>query len=209
MTPDHPVLPAFALHPGRRRDLLLVCDHASNAIPPELGTLGLDDDALGQHVAIDIGAAGITQALPMTLDAVRAAAPNYVVAQVQQQVEGEPFTAITLSAGDEVVFQINPTADGAHIHSITTDSTQARGPLGEIVGRSVFDAPEEETEFCASEQVQGAAGFACSTAADGRFWRVYRLPADYDGPSDPFDAIDPDVLHAATLAEMRWVAPRV
>ncbi|MBL8531533.1 MAG: hypothetical protein JNK94_07355 [Hyphomonadaceae bacterium] len=155
------------------------------------------------------GAAGITQALPMTLDAVRAAAPNYVVAQVQQQVEGEPFTAITLSAGDEVVFQINPTADGAHIHSITTDSTQARGPLGEIVGRSVFDAPEEETEFCASEQVQGAAGFACSTAADGRFWRVYRLPADYDGPSDPFDAIDPDVLHAATLAEMRWVAPRV
>lgn len=68
MTADHPAQPAFALHPGRRRDLLLVCDHASNAIPPELGTLGLDAEALGQHVAIDIGAAGITQALAQTLD---------------------------------------------------------------------------------------------------------------------------------------------
>jgi hypothetical protein len=34
------------------------------------------------------------------------------------------------------------------------------------------------------------------------------LPDGYDGPSDPFDAIDPDVLHDATLAEMRWIAPR-
>lgn len=154
------------------------------------------------------GAAGISQALPMTLDAVRAAAPNYTVAQVQDHVEGDPFTAITLSAGDEEVFRINPTADGARIHSIVTVSTQARGPLGEIVGRSVFDAPEEEAAFCASESVEGAPGFACSTAADGRFWRVYRLPADYDGPSDPFESIDPDVLHAATLFEMRWIAPR-
>lgn len=68
MTPDHPALPAFDLHPGLRRDLLLVCDHASNAIPPELGTLGLGDAALGQHVAIDIGAAGVTQALAQALD---------------------------------------------------------------------------------------------------------------------------------------------
>jgi predicted N-formylglutamate amidohydrolase len=68
MTSDRPALPAFALHPGRRRDLLLVCDHASNAIPPELGTLGLDEAARQQHVAIDIGAAGISQALARALD---------------------------------------------------------------------------------------------------------------------------------------------
>lgn len=68
MTPDRPALPAFALHPGRRRDLLLICDHASNAIPPELGTLGLDAGALDQHVAIDIGAAGISRALAKALD---------------------------------------------------------------------------------------------------------------------------------------------
>jgi predicted N-formylglutamate amidohydrolase len=68
MTADQHTLPPYALVPGRRRDLLLLCDHASNAIPPELGTLGLDVEALGQHVAIDIGAAGITQALARALD---------------------------------------------------------------------------------------------------------------------------------------------
>lgn len=68
MTADPTALPAFALHPGRRRELLLLCDHASNALPQELGTLGLDDAALAQHVAIDIGAAGITRALAQALD---------------------------------------------------------------------------------------------------------------------------------------------
>lgn len=156
------------------------------------------------------GAAGINSALPMTEDAVRAAAPNFIVASVQDQIEGNPFTAITLSAADEEVFRVLPTADSAHVHSVVTASSQARGPLQEIVGVTLFGvAPQEEVPFCASELVEGMPGFACATAADGRFWRVYKLPEGYDGPSDPFDAIDPDVLHDATLTEMRWIAPRV
>lgn len=154
-------------------------------------------------------AAGIATALPMTEDALRNAAPNYVVASVQDQVEGDAFTAITLSAGDEEVFRVLPTADRTHVHSIVTNSAQARGPLQEIVGVTLFAAaPQEEAPFCVSEMVEGMPGFACSTGEAGRFWRVYRLPEGYDGPSDPFDAIDPDVLHDATLAEMRWIAPR-
>ncbi len=70
-------------------------------------------------------------------------------------------------------------------------------------------APPEQGPFFTADDVDGAPGFACATAADATFWRVYRLPDGYDGPSDPFDAIDPDVLHDATLAEMRWIAPRV
>lgn len=155
------------------------------------------------------GAAGISTALAMDVDAIRQAAPGYIVAAVADQVEGDPFTAITLSAGDEEVFRIYPTADGAHIHAIETRSTQARGPLDEIVGQTLYaTAPAEEASFCLSERVDGAAGFACSDGPDGRFWRVYKAPEAYDGPSDPFDAIDPDVLHDATLAEMRWIAPR-
>jgi hypothetical protein len=161
----------------------------------------------------DIGfdaAAGIASALPMSVEAIQAAAPNFIVAAVQDQVEGQSFTAITLSAGDEEVFRVLPTSDGRNIHAIVTISTQARGPNDEIVGQSKFAAaPAEETAFCMAESVDGAPGFACSSAGDGRFWRVYRLPEAYDGPSDPFDAIDPDVLHDATLAEMRWIAPRV
>jgi hypothetical protein len=160
------------------------------------------------HIGFD-AAAGINAAMPMSVDAIQAATPNFVAAAVQDQIEGQPFTAITLSAGGEEVFRVYPTSDGRSIHSIVTVSTQARGPNGEIVGQSKFAAaPPEEVGFCGAELVEGAPGFACSSREDGQFWRVYRLPEEYDGPSDPFDAIDPDVLHDATLAEMRWIAPR-
>lgn len=36
---------------------LIVCDHASNAIPRSLENLGLDPDHLEQPIAFDIGAA--------------------------------------------------------------------------------------------------------------------------------------------------------
>jgi len=41
--------------------LLLLCDHASNALPP--GGLGLDASLLSTHIAYDIGAAAVTRAL--------------------------------------------------------------------------------------------------------------------------------------------------
>src|ERR1700712_1360700 len=43
--------------------LLLLCDHASNALPPGLGSLGLDQALFGTHIAHDIGAAAVTRAL--------------------------------------------------------------------------------------------------------------------------------------------------
>lgn len=49
--------------------LLLVCDHASNALPPEYGSLGLGAEAFERHIAYDIGAAGVTRRLAKLLDA--------------------------------------------------------------------------------------------------------------------------------------------
>jgi predicted N-formylglutamate amidohydrolase len=43
--------------------LLLVCDHASNALPPGAGTLGLEPRLFDTHIAYDIGAAAATRAL--------------------------------------------------------------------------------------------------------------------------------------------------
>ncbi|MCE9521570.1 MAG: DUF1244 domain-containing protein [Alphaproteobacteria bacterium] len=43
--------------------LIFVCDHASNALPPEYGTLGLGPDAFKRHIAYDIGAADVTRAM--------------------------------------------------------------------------------------------------------------------------------------------------
>src|SRR5271165_1672996 len=48
---------------------LIVCDHASNAIPPDYGTLGLPREALERHIAYDIGAADVTRALAAELGA--------------------------------------------------------------------------------------------------------------------------------------------
>ena len=49
--------------------ILLVCDHASNRIPAAFANLGLDEAALGLHVAADIGAGEITRHLAIHLDA--------------------------------------------------------------------------------------------------------------------------------------------
>ena len=48
---------------------LIICDHASNAIPPGYGALGLPRRALDRHIAYDIGAADVTRALAAQLGA--------------------------------------------------------------------------------------------------------------------------------------------
>lgn len=47
--------------------LLLLCDHASNAIPPEYDSLGLSPQDLDRHIAYDIGAAAATRACARAL----------------------------------------------------------------------------------------------------------------------------------------------
>ncbi len=48
---------------------IIVCDHASNAIPPEYRNLGLDPLQLKRHIAYDIGAEALTRALAKELAA--------------------------------------------------------------------------------------------------------------------------------------------
>lgn len=53
---------------GRAR-FVLVCEHASNWIPPEYGGLGLPDADLQRHIAWDIGALSVAHRLSRLLDA--------------------------------------------------------------------------------------------------------------------------------------------
>ncbi|MBW4332059.1 N-formylglutamate amidohydrolase [Stakelama sp. CBK3Z-3] len=48
--------------------MLLLCDHASNRVPPGVD-LGVSEAILNKHVAIDIGAAAVTRRLAAALDA--------------------------------------------------------------------------------------------------------------------------------------------
>ena len=52
-----------AYNEQRPARLLFLCDHASNAVPPELDLLGLSEDDFARHIAYDIGAAELTRAL--------------------------------------------------------------------------------------------------------------------------------------------------
>jgi predicted N-formylglutamate amidohydrolase len=61
--------PFEVLHPDRPTPLLLVCDHASRAVPRALGDLGLTDAELRRHIGWDIGAAEVTRRLADLLDA--------------------------------------------------------------------------------------------------------------------------------------------
>lgn len=53
---------------GKQEGLLLLCDHASNIVPPDLA-LGIDAALLDRHIAVDIGAAPLTRSLAARLDA--------------------------------------------------------------------------------------------------------------------------------------------
>lgn len=57
------------LNAGGRGTAVVVCDHASNAIPRSLGTLGLGPDDLVSHIAWDPGAAEVARRLAVILDA--------------------------------------------------------------------------------------------------------------------------------------------
>ncbi len=52
---------------GADRGLLLVCDHASNAVPAGIDP-GIDPALLETHIALDIGAAAVTERVAAALD---------------------------------------------------------------------------------------------------------------------------------------------
>jgi predicted N-formylglutamate amidohydrolase len=61
---------AFEILPGERAGgLLILVDHASNAVPPEYADLGLPRSELERHIGYDIGAAALSRALSERLRA--------------------------------------------------------------------------------------------------------------------------------------------
>lgn len=62
--------PSFrVLNPQGRSPAVLICDHASRAVPPALNNLGLPDDELLRHIGWDPGTAAIAEQLAHRLDA--------------------------------------------------------------------------------------------------------------------------------------------
>lgn len=66
--PDDPP-PFETVNASGRANVVLLCDHASNAIPRSLARLGLRPEDLHGHIAWDSGAAEVTRMLSRRLDA--------------------------------------------------------------------------------------------------------------------------------------------
>lgn len=61
--------PFEIVNPAAEGRVLLICDHASHAVPRSLDGLGLDEIELLRHIGWDIGAADVTRRLAVALDA--------------------------------------------------------------------------------------------------------------------------------------------
>lgn len=68
---ESPVVPASVrvTNPGGASPYILTCDHASNFIPQEYGTLGLPESELARHIAWDPGALPVASMMAQALDA--------------------------------------------------------------------------------------------------------------------------------------------
>ena len=55
----------------RNENIIIICDHATNTVPPTIagGDLGLQTSDMQRHIAYDIGAANVSSHLGMLLDA--------------------------------------------------------------------------------------------------------------------------------------------
>ncbi len=56
-------------NPGGASPYVFTCDHASNYMPPEIGTLGLSEEDFQRHIAWDPGALPVATLLAQALDA--------------------------------------------------------------------------------------------------------------------------------------------
>ena len=94
--------PFTVLNPLGRAKVLLVCDHASRAVPQALAGLGLADSDLAKHVGWDIGAAALTHELSRRWDAPAVLSGYSRLVVDCNRVLGEPTSMPAVSDGIRV-----------------------------------------------------------------------------------------------------------
>ena len=93
--------------------LIVLCDHASNALPPEYGSLGLPPEQFERHIAYDIGAAAVTRAL-----AARFRAPAVLTRFSRLLIDpnrGADDPTLVMKLSDGAIVPGNLHADGAEV----------------------------------------------------------------------------------------------
>ncbi|MCW4460331.1 N-formylglutamate amidohydrolase [Sphingomonas sp. BT-65] len=114
-------------------DILILCDHASNAVPSDID-LGIAPALLGKHIAVDIGAAAVSEALAVYLGAPAILA---TISRLVIDLNREPDSAgLIPHISDGHAIPGNGTADRAEriarfhapYHRAIADTIRARRP---------------------------------------------------------------------------------
>ena len=79
--------------------LIVFCDHASNALPPAYGDLGLSRELLHRHIAYDIGAEAVTRRLAALTGAMAALAMFSRLLIDPNRGEDDPTLVMRISDG--------------------------------------------------------------------------------------------------------------
>ena len=102
-------------------NLLFLCDHASNAVPPEVGggSLGLSEADMGRHIAYDIGARGLTSELSKLMNGIAVMSTFSRLVIDPNRGEDDPTLIMQLYDGTMIPENRNLT-DEDHRHRLET-----------------------------------------------------------------------------------------
>ena len=93
--------------------LVLVCDHATNIVPPGIAPLGIPEADMARHIAWDVGAAGVTRGLAGTLGA------KAVLSRFSRLVidpnRGEDDPTLVMKLYDGTIIEGNRSVDAAEV----------------------------------------------------------------------------------------------
>lgn len=95
--------------------IIFVCDHASNALPKNYGTLGMTPAQLQTHIAFDIGAASVTRAMATALNAPAILGTHSRLLIDLNRGPDDPTLVMKLSDG--AIITGNATADRAEVNA--------------------------------------------------------------------------------------------
>ncbi|MCP5411273.1 MAG: N-formylglutamate amidohydrolase [Alphaproteobacteria bacterium] len=126
---------AFELVPARAdTPLLLLCDHAANALPPAYGSLGLAADLFATHIAWDIGAARLTRTLAAAYGA--AAVLGRFSRLLIDLNRGPDDPTLVMKLSDGSIIPGNAGADGAEVaHRIAAFHAPYHGAVARQASR--------------------------------------------------------------------------
>ena len=124
--------PFTVLNPLGRAKVLLVCDHASRAVPQALAGLGLPESELAKHVGWDIGAAALTCELSRRWDAPAVLSGYSRLVVDCNRVLGEPSSMPAVSDGIRV-----PANEGLSAEQAATRADECYWPYHTAVAAAL------------------------------------------------------------------------